>query len=185
MSRLAVALGLACLLTGCVASRQKGGSATFVSPNATIGVQQSENPKDATIQEIERITERIPIDDPSVVIRTTERIKTRIGGAQKDLIGESMAKLRNLRPVMFLGVAVFLFGVASAFWPLLKVVVGSVTTSAAIAAAGLALIILPTVIVGNEILIIVGTLGIAVAYWFAHRHGELRGAVKALNGDSK
>jgi hypothetical protein len=161
------ALGLACLLTGCV------------------GVQQSENPKDATIQDIERITERIPIDDPSVVIRTTERIKTRIGGAQKDIVGESMAKLRSLRPVMFLGVAVFLFGVASAFWPLLKVVVGSLTTSAAIAAAGLALIVLPTVIVGNEILIIVGTLGIAVAYWFAHRHGELRGAVKALNGDSK
>lgn len=167
---------------GCVAARQKGGSATFSSPGVVVGVNQSENPKDSTVQEIDRITERVPAGEPDVVIRTTEHIKTRIGGAQKDLVGESMAKLRSLRPVMFLGVAVFLFGVASAFWPPLKAVVGSLTTSAAIAGAGLALIILPTIIVGNEILLIIATLGLAVAWWFAHRHGELRGKIKTLEG---
>jgi len=167
-------------LSGCVAARQKGGSATFSTPEISVGVNQSENPKDPTLQKIERITERIPVNGPSVVIRTTERIETKIGGAQKDLVGESIAKLRSLRPLIFLGAAVFLFGVASAFWLPLKAIVGSMTTSAAIAAAGLALVILPTVIVGNEILLIVGTLGIAIAYWWAHRHGELRGKVKTL-----
>lgn len=178
--KLLLTVLLAVILAGCAASRQRGGSSTFSTPDLTIGVNQSENPKDPTTQKITRITERIPVNEPSVVIRTTENIETRIGGAQKDLVGESMAKLRSLRPVMLLGVGVFLFGVASAFWLPLKVAVGSMTTSAAIAAAGLALIILPTVVVGNEVLLIVATLGIAAALWFGHRHGEVRGQIKAL-----
>lgn len=183
--KLLLTVLLAVVLAGCAASRQRGGNATFSTPDVTVGVNQSENPKDATVQEIERITERIPIDDPSVVIRTTERIKTRIGGANKDLVGESLAKLSSLRPVMYVGIALFIFGAASFVWPLLKVVVGSATTSAVITVAGLALIILPTVVVGNETLILCIGVGAIVAYWFAHRHGELRGTVKALNGNPK
>lgn len=171
---------LAVVLAGCAAAHQRGGGAIFSTPDVTVGVNQSENPKDPTVQKIERTTERVPANDPSVVIRTTEKIETRIGGAQKDLIGEQIAKMKGLRPVMILGAIVFLFGVGSAFWLPLKVAVGSLTTSAAIAAAGLALIVLPTVVVGNEVLIIVSTLGLAAALWFGHRHGEARGTVKAL-----
>ena len=65
------------------------------------------------------------------------------------------------------------------FYPPLKLLIGSMTTSAAIAAGGLALMILPTLIVGNELLIIDG-VGVAVGGWFlAHRHGRLRGFVDA------
>ena len=74
---------------------------------------------------------------------------------------------------------VFLFGIASMFYPPLKAIIGSITTSAAITVGGLALIVLPTVIVGNELLIM-GGVAAAVGLWFlAHRHGQLRGQVDA------
>jgi len=61
----------------------------------------------------------------------------------------------------------------------LKLLIGSVTTSAAICAGGLALIVLPTLIVGNELLIL-GGVALAVGGWFlAHRHGRLQGFVDA------
>jgi uncharacterized membrane protein YccC len=59
------------------------------------------------------------------------------------------------------------------------VVIGSVTTSAALMLGGLALMVLPSLIVGNELLIL-GGVGVAVGGWFlAHRHGQLRGIVAA------
>ena len=46
----------------------------------------------------------------------------------------------------------------------------------------LALMVLPTLMVGNELLIL-GSVGLAVGAWFlAHRHGQLRGMVAASNG---
>ena len=80
---------------------------------------------------------------------------------------------------MWVGVALFLFGLASFFYPPLKVVIGSVTTSAALVVGGLVLMVLPTLIVGNELLIL-GGVALAVGGWFlAHRHGHLRGFVDA------
>jgi hypothetical protein len=47
------------------------------------------------------------------------------------------------------------------------------TTSAGICAGGLALMVLPTLVVGNELLFLAG-VGVAVGLWFlAHRHGRL------------
>jgi uncharacterized membrane protein YccC len=77
----------------------------------------------------------------------------------------------------------FLFGLASMFYPPLQAIVGSVTTSAAIVAGGLALIILPSLVVGNELLILAGVAS-AVGLWFlAHRHGQLRGLVDSTKAD--
>jgi hypothetical protein len=76
---------------------------------------------------------------------------------------------------------IFLFGVASAVYPPLKLLVGgSVTTSAVIAGAGLALLILPTLVVGHEVLIMAVAVGAAALWFFAHRHGHLRGQVTEL-----
>ena len=73
----------------------------------------------------------------------------------------------------------FLFGLASIFYPPLKLVIGSVTTSAAILVGGLALMVLPTLVVGNELWILAGVAA-AVGLWFlAHRHGRLQGFVDA------
>jgi uncharacterized membrane protein len=65
------------------------------------------------------------------------------------------------------------------FWPPLKLIVGSVTTSVVACVAGLALIVLPVLVVGNELLILGVAVGAVVLYWFSHRHGELRGFVDA------
>ena len=89
------------------------------------------------------------------------------------------AKLSSLKGIVWVGVVMFLFGLASIFYPPLKLLIGSMTTSAAITIGGLALMVLPTLIVGNELLILAG-VGVVVGGWFlAHRHGRLQGMVDA------
>ena len=126
------------------------------------------------------------ISGPMAVTEHEEtRAKTELGAAQKDTARELSAKLASLKGIVWVGVLVFLFGLATMFYPPLKLIVGSVTTSAAITVGGLALIVLPTVIVGNEILIM-GGVAAAVGLWFlAHRHGQLRGLVDAKNSQPK
>ena len=59
------------------------------------------------------------------------------------------------------------------------------TTSAAILAGGLALIVLPTLVIGHEGLIL-GGVALAVGGWFlAHRYGTLRGLVDAAKAEVK
>ena len=114
-----------------------------------------------------------------VVEREETRAKTELGAAQKDTARELGAKLASLKGIVWIGVAMFLFGLASIFYPPLKLLIGSVTTSAAITLGGLALMVLPTLIVGNELLIL-GGVALAVGGWFlAHRHGRLQGFVDA------
>ena len=106
-----------------------------------------------------------------------------LGAAQKDTARELSAKLASLKGIVWVGVAMFLFGLASLFYPPLQAIIGSVTTSAAILAGGLALIILPTLVVGHEGLIL-GGVALAVGGWFlAHRYGTLRGLVEAAKAD--
>ena len=117
----------------------------------------------------------------SVTEHEETRAKTELGAAQKDTARELSAKLASLKGIVWVGVVLFLFGLGSLFYPPLKLLVGSVTTSAAICAGGLALMVLPTLIVGNELLILAGVAS-AVGVWFlAHRHGQLRGMVEAGN----
>ena len=116
-----------------------------------------------------------------VVEREETRAGTELGAAQKDTARELGARLSSLKGIVWVGVGLFLFGLASLVYPPLKVVVASVTTSAALMFGGLALMILPSLIVGNELLIL-GGVGIAVGGWFiAHRHGQLSGIVVASN----
>jgi hypothetical protein len=114
-----------------------------------------------------------------VVEREETRANTELGAAQKDTARELGAKLSSLKGIVWVGLALFIFGLASLVWPPLKLIIGSVTTSAAIVLGGLALMILPTLIVGNELLILAG-VALAVGAWsLAHRHGKLRGLVDA------
>jgi hypothetical protein len=120
------------------------------------------------------------ISAPMAVTEHEEtRAKTELGAAQKDTARELSAKLASLKGIVWVGVVMFLFGLASMFYPPLQVIIGSVTTSIAITAGGVALMILPSLVVGNELLIL-GVVGAAVGLWFfAHRHGQLRGQVDA------
>jgi hypothetical protein len=96
---------------------------------------------------------------------------------------ELSAKLASLKGIVWVGVAMFLFGLATLFYPPLQAIIGSVTTSIAILVGGLALMVLPTLIVGNELLIL-GGVALAVGGWFvAHRYGQMRGLVDAVKAD--
>ena len=111
------------------------------------------------------------------------RAKTELGAAQKDTARELSAKLASLKGIVWVGVAMFLFGLASIFYPPLKLIIGSLTTSVAILVGGISLMVLPSLIVGNELLIL-GSVGAAVGVWFfAHRHEQLRGLVDAAKSD--
>jgi hypothetical protein len=117
-----------------------------------------------------------------VVEREESRAGTELGAAQKDTAREIGAKLSSLKGIVWVGVGLFVFGLASLVYPPLKVIIGSVTTSAALLLGGLALMVLPSLVVGNELLILAG-VGLAVGGWFlAHRHGQLRGIVAATTG---
>ena len=117
-----------------------------------------------------------------VVEREETRAGTELGAAQKDTARELGAKLASLKGIVWVGVALFVFGLASLVYPPLKVVIGSVTTSTALMLGGVALMVLPSLVVGNELLIL-GAVALAVGGWFlAHRHGQLRGIVAASTG---
>jgi hypothetical protein len=112
-----------------------------------------------------------------VIEREETRAQTELGAAQKDTARELGAKLSSLKGIVWVGIGLFVFGLASLVYPPLKVVIGSVTTSAALMLGGVALMVLPTLVVGNELLIL-GVVGLTVGGWFlAHRHGQLRGMV--------
>jgi len=122
----------------------------------------------------------VVVSAPMPVVEHEEtRAKTELGAAQKDTARELSAKLASLKGIVWVGVAMFLFGLATLFYPPLKLLIGSVTTSAAICAGGISLMILPTLIVGNELLILAGVAAAVGLWFFAHRHGQLRGLVDA------
>jgi hypothetical protein len=189
------------LLPACTGPRPlKGGRAVTTGPISQ-AIQQSQNPSQPAKQDqqtlkvrtftlppgsrIEQLTGPTSsfILHPSSFLTVTEReetqARTELGAAQKDTARELGAKLSSLKGIVWVGLLLFIFGIASFAWPPLKAIVGSVTTSLILTLGGLALMILPTVIVGNELLIL-GGVALAVVGWFiAHRHGQLRGLLDA------
>ena len=122
----------------------------------------------------------VVVSAPMPVVEHEEtRAKTELGAAQKDTARELSAKLASLKGIVWVGVALFLFGLATLFYPPLKAAHRQRHHERGDFVGGLALIILPTLIVGNELLILAGVAS-AVGLWFlAHRHGQLRGLVDA------
>jgi len=176
------------VLTGCGSLPLRPGRAQFSTPDGvSASVQQPQNPQSATTQVYKRtISEPGPGNAVQVGPRvTSETIETTIGPAQKDTAREIGAKLSALRPVVYVGILIFLFGAASFVYPPLKAITMSVTTSGVITVAGLAMIVLPSLVVGNEILILAVAGGAAALWFFAHRHGTLRGTVEALKEQVK
>jgi hypothetical protein len=185
MKRILLTLSLA-VLAGCTYFPLRPGIGMIKSgADGGAYVRQSQNPQAESSQKFERTVETLQPTN-GVVVRTTERGETHIGAAQKDTAREMAAKLGSLKGIVWIGVLVFLFGAASFVYPPIKLLVGgSVTTSAVITASGLALIVLPSLLVGHELLILGACAGAAGLYWFAHRHGSLAGALQALKDDAK
>ncbi len=100
-----------------------------------------------------------------VAEREETRSHTELGAAQKDTARELGAKLSSLKGLVWVGIVMFVFGIASFAWPPLKAIIGSVTTSAAI---------------------ILGGVAVAVGAWFlAHRHGRLHGQLAASTHNAR
>ena len=78
-----------------------------------------------------------------VIEREETRARTELGAAQKDTARELGAKLSSLKGIVWVGVGLFVFGLGSLVYPPLKVIVGSVTTSAALILGGVALMVRP------------------------------------------
>jgi hypothetical protein len=201
MKKLAV---VALLLCGCTSPRPLRGGKALTIPKSS-GVEQTlvqgENPSAPSRQTQETIKVRtytLPASSSSSssslttpplhhsitpVITVTEREETRarteLGAAQKDTAREVGAKLSSLKSIIWVGLAMFIFGITSFVWPPLRSIIGSVTTSAAVTAGGLALMVLPTLIVGHELLILGGVSLIVAAWFLAHRHGHLRGQLQS------
>ncbi|HMJ89856.1 MAG TPA: hypothetical protein VK530_08565 [Candidatus Acidoferrum sp.] len=127
------------------------------------------------------VTEKtIVLSAPAVqATRTVEKAGTTIGAAQKDTARELGAKLASLKGIVWVGVLMFIFGIATLVYPPLRSIIGSVTTSVAVIVGGIALMVLPTLIVGNELLILGGVAALVGGWFFAHRYGRLRGFVDA------
>jgi hypothetical protein len=166
-----LAIFIIVLLCGCYnLPPQKGGTAD----SAQGKVQQGENPNQATTQKWKR-TERY--QGTNIVERVTES-DTNLGSSWKDTAREWAAKLKSMRGVMWVGVGLIVLGLAS-LTPYVQTFLRSVTTSFIVVAGGVAMTILPTLIVGHEVLILCGIGGAVALYFFAHRHGHLQGFVDA------
>ncbi len=207
-SLLAIVMLCGCL--GYNSARIKGGSITsHASTGAVITQQQSADPKSRStlVTSSEKTSELIipagsvflipsPVSSVDVTsapvkvimasnstwrVISKDTVSSGLGAAQANTLGDTIAKLSSLKWLTYVGVVLFLFGVATAVYPPLKLIVGgSMTTSAAIAGAGLALTFLPVLVVGHELLILGVALGGVGLYWFAHRHGTLKGELTAV-----
>lgn len=109
---------------------------------------------------------------------TVEETRQVLGAAQQDTSRALAVRAASLRPAQYFGV-ILLAAALAMFHPLVAGVVGSRTTQAACGAAGLVLIFSPALVPGRETLLIVMSLGLVLAWWMAHRHGELRAAARA------
>lgn len=184
---LAAALGF-----GCMSARIKPGRSVVNTGQIQAQAVQSDDPKTATVQTVETETISRPAllrlgDDKEPGQKVIfgelvkrEKVTTTIGAAQKNAAAEIAAKLASVRWLQWVGVAVALFGVASLSYPPLRLLVGSVTLGAWCIASGAAMVVLPLVIVGNEILILSICGGVVAVWFFAHRHGSLRGEIETL-----
>src|ERR1035441_10108200 len=165
----------------CGVRSAEGRKAEAANPNAqpSTSFAASRQPSTLNAQPSTSFTLSAPMP---VVEREETRARTELGAAQKDTARELGAKLSSLKGIVWVGLGLFVFGLASLVYPPLKVIISSVTTSAALVLGGLALMVLPTLVVGNELLILGGVV-VAVGGWFlAHRHGQLRGIVAASTG---
>ena len=175
---------IACLITvlvcqGCLPSRISPGHSRVDAGDLRAAVTQSQDPASITTQTVTLESETLATNAPAV-LRTKKTVTTTIGLAQKNSAQEIAAKLASVRWLQWVGILFLVFGGASLVYPPLRLIVGSVTTSVWCMAGGGAMIFLPLLIVGNELIILGAGAGVAGLWFFAHRHGQLRGEVNTL-----
>ena len=198
---------LAACLCSCRYIPTRGGSAA-VKPSSQpalaseVHLKQGDNAATGSEQEIDRTIDQTREYEPILTAptavsstnssvaystptkyttHTTERIRTKLGAAQHDSSREISAGIRSMRPVQFAGIALVLAALAM-FWAPVRAVTQSSTLQIFTGAVGLVLIFLPLVISTSPGWFAAATIaGIALptAYFFIHRHGQMRGFIDA------
>jgi hypothetical protein len=194
------------LLGGCSSTRPlKPGQSSSQIGNDKYSLNQSENPAASSSQDVKYDVEKamiIPKDsvvtstdisegktniltvtlskDSELKVKENKNVNTVVGAAQKDTAREIGAKLKSLSILIYVGIVMVLFGGASLFWPPLKLIIGSNTTSLACIAIGVGFIMLPSLVVGSETLILCIGAGAIGLYFFAHRYGGASREIKVL-----
>lgn len=209
MKNIIAAILAALALTGCMSGMRlkPGHTATSIGPDGVLmaNAVQSQDPKEPMTQTVttqasdekiipagsvvEMVTpgktnspvEKITLSQPMPVkSATVHTIETKVGGAQKNTAAEIGAKLASFKWIQWFGVLLALFGIATLAYPPLRLIINSVTTSAWVIGAGAAMVFLPVVIVGHEVLIMALGGGGAALWFLAHRHGGVTGELAAL-----
>jgi hypothetical protein len=159
-----------------------GHSEVATGDGATATAIQSQDPKAATTQTVttENLVTHLLTNGVTETSQSKKTISTTIGASQKNIVGEMTAKLASMRWLQWIGILFVAFGIASLAYPPLKLIVNSVTTSAWCIAAGGALIFLPVLVVGHEILILSVAAGVTGLWWFAHTHGGVTAELATL-----
>lgn len=113
--------------------------------------------------------------DTEFIYSSHDLAKASTGTAREDKAGEIAAKMKLGNNCLYIGAVVMLLGLALAFVPWLRALVGSTTFGLVLFLAGCGIAALPFLVIGNEtqILLALGALLLAIGYYFVHRHGQL------------
>lgn len=193
--------------------RTKGGTSAHVAQNgAAVHLAQPENPKDTSTQDFNiddgyalvipagSTLRQQSVDEEAGIPRTNimefkfsqpasltkshhEGSVSKIGAAQKDTLGETIAKLKSAKIFVFIGIFIMLVGIAFAVYPPLATLAGGFVPGAVCAGAGLVVAVLPYFIIGNEKLFAFGLLAtgvIAGGVIYVHKHGGVTAELATL-----
>ncbi len=104
-----------------------------------------------------------------------------VSGSWKDTARELGAKLASYRPIQFFGAALIL-SAAAMFHPVFRAVVGGgKSTQMAVASVGVLMVFGPSLVVGNEKILIVAGLGFLAWHYLSSRLAYKEGIVDANN----
>lgn len=194
--------GLFLASNGCGTPRIKGGSSNHVSPTGTTTLVQSEDPKVSsnsdTSSKISReylvpassIVEITKSNEPPVIIRLSTNMiikeliedssKIKIGESNKNTAQEIASIMNGMKPIMFLGFGLVLFGLAT-LHPKVKLILQFSNTQSLITIlGGLVLIFLPMFIVQHGTLILISVVSAVVGYIFVYRYSKSSTQAKIL-----
>lgn len=110
-----------------------------------------------------------------------ETVMQEIGPTLRDESAVMRARAAALRPAQWLGLALIGLGVAAGIIPGLRAFIGSGTTIAGMVIGGTGLALSPALVPGREAIVMTAVLVLLAIYWWAHRHGELRGKANGIS----
>lgn len=159
-----------------------GQSASYERTTETSTPVESSTKTETTFPDGRKVTV-IETRPAGTVVRESVKqgVTQEISGSWKDTAREIAAKMGAYRGVQILGV-ILLLAAVSMFHPVVRTVVGGgKSTQMAVAAAGVLLIFGPSLVVGNEKLLLVAVVGFLAWHYLSSRLAYKEGIIDANN----